>query len=238
MSDINVLKEYYVRYLRDVRGSKDSTVNHYLGAMTTISKYLVQHHKIESTIYEIDSIAELEIIREFLFNQPDFIEKDTRGNNMYSAGLNNYLRFANGTEFVSAGQEINQMDIVVPINGMNMSINKSWKRNGIVKKQSIEMAKYKCEVDDKHTTFIAAATNLPYMEGHHSIPMNKQGQFNVSLDVYANIVCLCPVCHRLLHFGVEDSKRAILNGLYEQRSERLANSGIVLSKNEFVEMVI
>ena len=54
MSDFNVLKDYYIRYLKLVRGNSDSSVNHYLGALQTISKYLVQKGKLVSTIYEID----------------------------------------------------------------------------------------------------------------------------------------------------------------------------------------
>ena len=109
---------------------------------------------------------------------------------------------------------------------------------GLLRNNQIEMEGYKCEVNDTYTAFIAASINLPYMEGNHSIPMNKHEQFSVSLDVYANIVCLCPLCHRLLHYGTEKPKRMILNGLYEQRAQRLVNSGIVLSKDEFVNMVM
>ncbi len=42
MSDYNVLKEYCIRYLTEVRGASESTINHYLGALRTISKYLVE----------------------------------------------------------------------------------------------------------------------------------------------------------------------------------------------------
>lgn len=75
MSDFNVLKEYYIRYLKQVRGNSDSSVNHYIGALQTISKYLVERGKIVNTIYEIDNVGELEIIREYLYQQPDFVEK-------------------------------------------------------------------------------------------------------------------------------------------------------------------
>lgn len=75
MSDFNVLKEYYIRYLKQVRGNSDSSVNHYIGALQTISKYLVERGKIVNTIYEIDNVGELEIIMEYLYQQPDFVEK-------------------------------------------------------------------------------------------------------------------------------------------------------------------
>lgn len=115
MSDFNVLKEYYIRYLKQVRGNSDSSVNHYIGALQTISKYLVERGKIVNTIYEIDNVGELEIIREYLYQQPDFVEKNERGRRMYSAGLNNYIRFAEGIEFAEAGERATVLDFAVPV---------------------------------------------------------------------------------------------------------------------------
>lgn len=236
MSDFSVLKEYYIRYLRDVRGAKESTVNHYLGALNTISKYLVDHNKVTESIYEIEDLGELEVVRTYLYSQPDFVDKDERGNRMYSAGLNNYVRFAEGEEFKNVGSQVKLLDIIVPINGVGtMSVTK-WKRNGIVKKQSIEMADYTCEIDEAHETFITESTRKRYMEGRHAIPMKKQGVFSVSLDVYANIICLCPTCHRLLHYALKEDRENVLDKIYCQRAERLIKSGIKLSREEFLEM--
>lgn len=238
MSDYNVLEKYYVRYLTEVRHASESTVNHYLGALRTISKYLIDRNKISETVYEINELSDLEIVREYLYSQPDFVEKDERGNRMYSAGLNNYIRFANGEEFSNLNGVDTQMDIEVPLSGKSTVSIEQWKRNGIIKKQSIEMAHYMCEIDSSHVTFTSASTKHQYMEGHHAIPIGKQGQFDVSLDVYANIVCLCPICHRLLHYGVDSDKKIVLDKIYAGRSDRLANSGIKLSREEFENIAI
>lgn len=238
MSDFDVLREYYIRYLRDIRGTKESTISHYLGALNTISNYLVRKNKIDRSIYEIEELRQLEIIRNYLYGQPEFIEKDERGNRMYSASLNNYIRFAEGGEFINIGSWANCLDIVVPVSNIGSTIVTTWKRNEIIKKQSIEIANYTCEINPTHETFIAEATHKKYMEGHHAIPMRKQGSFSVSLDVYANIVCLCPTCHRLLHHGLRRDKEIILNNLYTKRADRLQQSGIILSKTEFLEQAI
>lgn len=238
MADYNVLKEYFVRYLREVRRSSDATVNHYLGALKTISKYLVEHEKLTESIYEISEITELETIRMYLYSQPDFVAKDERGNRMYSAGLNNYLKFAKGEEFPISENIIRQLDIEIPIGDKASVIVEQWRRNGIIKKQAIEMADYLCEMDSKHVTFTSATTKHQYMEGHHAIPIKQQSHFGVSLDVYANIVCVCPICHRLLHYGIKEEKENVLNRIYSRRADRLANSGIKLSKDEFMEFVI
>lgn len=56
----------------------------------------------------------------------------------------------------------------------------------------------------------------------------------MSLDVYANIIGLCPNCHRQLHFGKQDEIRDILKPIYTARADRFHNSGIILSKDEFL----
>ena len=74
MSDSYTLKEYYVRYLKNVRQVKDSTANHYIDALNHITRYLVNKDMVEKSIYEISEIGELEVLRTFLKNDKDFIE--------------------------------------------------------------------------------------------------------------------------------------------------------------------
>ena len=53
-----------------------------------------------------------------------------------------------------------------------------------------------------------------------------QNIFNCNLDMYANIVSLCPICHRLLHHGLQNEKMFVLKKIYDEREVRLKNSGI------------
>lgn len=111
-----------------------------------------------------------------------------------------------------------------------------WKRSGILRTQAIEFAGYKCEIDSTHQTFISEAGQKPYMEGHHALPMNMQKQYDVSLDVYANIVCMCPICHRRIHYGVKQDRIDMAKKIYEARNLRLENCGIKMDETEFVEV--
>ena len=65
------------------------------------------------------------------------------------------------------------------------------------------------------------------MEAHHLIPLNAQDDFDNSLDVDANIVCLCPNCHRKLHFG--ENIHSELSKLFKLREESLERSGLKIS---------
>jgi len=74
-----------------------------------------------------------------------------------------------------------------------------------------------------------------YMEAHHLLPLAAcQGDFATSLDVVANVVCVCPQCHRFLHHGQRDAVRRVLSGLYDKRKSLLSASGISLSKDAFL----
>jgi 5-methylcytosine-specific restriction protein A len=80
------------------------------------------------------------------------------------------------------------------------------------------LAAFRCEADAIHSTFMTAAKNVPYVEAHHLIPLSRQAEYEFSLDVRANIIALCPNCHRLLHYGRAKDKKPILQRLLRERS--------------------
>lgn len=233
-----MLMQYYIKYLKEVRGLKDSSVNHYTQALNTISKILKERSLIEESIYELKDIGELTVIREFIYSDPDFVALDTRGNRMYSAGLNNYYRFASGEDIFGKKDVLTTLDTELPVGEKVTVSHEEWKRLSIIKVQTLESASYMCEINSRHNTFIAKASGKQYMEGHHAIPMKYQDKFSKSIDVYANVICLCPICHRMLHHGEDDLRTNILNQIYETRKNRLAKSGVEISKSDFIKLAI
>ena len=233
-----VLKEYYKNYLRSVRKLSESSIKHYIGGLSAINKILKEKGKIEDSIYEISSLEDLSVIKEYLRNDADFLLKDSVGHNMYSAALNNYIRFAQGDDFFTEAYSFTDIDKPLKVAEMKIVDSYQYGRSSIVKMQAIKAAHFMCECDKKHTTFTAKSNNEQYMEGHHLIPLMNQNEFHFSLDIYANIVSLCPICHRLLHYGIETEKKSILEELYANRYIRLCNSGIEVSKSDFLELTM
>ena len=89
---------------------------------------------------------------------------------------------------------------------------------------------YKCEINSGHETFRSQVSNKNYVEVHHLIPLKDQQQYGEnSLDHEANIYCLCPNCHRLLHHAIFNQKSIILKELFEKRKTRLRKAGINLT---------
>ena len=77
----------------------------------------------------------------------------------------------------------------------------SYSRDHFVVENALYAAGYICEGECGCDLFIRQDGKTNYTEGHHLIPLSFQPLFEYSLDVEANVVSLCPRCHRLLHYG-------------------------------------
>lgn len=90
-------------------------------------------------------------------------------------------------------------------------------------KKVLEESGYTCFMGSEHKTF-KTDQGTDYMEAHHLIPFKYQKLFDYDIQVPANIVCLCPKCHRELHYGKR--RFQILKELYDQRSDALEEAKI------------
>lgn len=95
--------------------------------------------------------------------------------------------------------------------------------------------------DEKHNTF-QTRHSVPYMEGHHLIPCtptNAQAfwdKYKVNIDCPENIVCICPTCHRRIHFGSDAEKREVIEKLYNFKKDKLKKANIEISLEELIEL--
>lgn len=233
-----VLKKYYKLYLFHVRGLKESTIRHYFNSIRTASRFLLEKNLIRRDIYEIGDLQFLYHLRDILYADPEFIELDRRGNRMYSAGLNNYCHFAEGSGFLDATEAVTYLDVPVDTRSGVVREKTQWQRSNILRVQALAAADYSCEVNPIHKSFIARKNDKPYMEGHHLIPLQNQKQFEYSLDVYANIVCLCPVCHRMLHYGRKQDVEPILERFWIERYKRFEHSGLSVTEGQFMDLAL
>ena len=232
-----MLLEYFGQYIKLTRTVSDSTVKHYITALNTINFLLKKHEFPVSSVFEIFDVEGLESVQEFLKINQEFLTKDEVGNRMYSVAFNHFYRFCcEDTSFFD--KDIARMDVVVKKPKKQLHSADTYTRNKIIISQALDGAHHMCEHNSSHKTFVSAATNRQYMEGHHLIPMKFQDRFDCSLDIYANVICLCPICHRLLHYARRKDKEYLLEELFEQRIDRLIVSGIDISKKEFLNLVI
>lgn len=232
-----MLLSYFKQYMKITRGITDKSVGHYITGINTINSLLAKYNNPLVNVFDATSIDDLNGVLTFLQNNNEFQIKDSVGHNMYSVAFSHFYRFAT-EDPVFFETKIQTLDMVIPKPQQITTSLTSWKRNQILISQAINGANYRCENKPEHITFTSKTTNRQFMEGHHLIPLKYQSEFSNGIDVYANIVCLCPICHRLLHYGIQSEKAYAAESLYEKRLQRLVKSGIDISKSEFLKMVL
>ena len=117
------------------------------------------------------------------------------------------------------------------------------KKNPGLAKQVLHNSTYQCAMDASHQTFLTRH-NVPYMEGHHLIPCTPTNaktfwdRFQRNIDCPENIVCLCPTCHRQIHFGSAAEKQKVIQKLYGIQAATLKSAGISITLNELLNLYI
>lgn len=158
---------------------------------------------------------------------------------MYSAGFNRYFEFASGVSLQSLESQLPLLEVREPISQVTRVSSHEIPRRDRLKILQVEKASnYHCQIQNTHFSFISESTGNPYLEGHHIIPLSQQDDFSYSLDCFANIIALCPNCHRFLHYGLKSNKREQLIRLYEDRAERFDHAGILVTRAEFLDRLI
>ena len=84
-------------------------------------------------------------------------------------------------------------------------------------------------MDADHITFTSQFDDNPYMEAHHLIPMAVQDFYENSLDFVNDIVCLCPTCHRKIHYTIDSDKKEMLQVLFKKRKQAYEDKGISIT---------
>jgi len=77
-----------------------------------------------------------------------------------------------------------------PRGGQTSSNKGGWRRDPKMAVRALELADFKCEIDEAHSTFVARSTKRNFVEAHHLIPIAEQSNHKFSLDVPENIVAL------------------------------------------------
>ncbi|EIT85384.1 hypothetical protein A374_11590 [Fictibacillus macauensis ZFHKF-1] len=250
-----VIKNEFIYWLENNRNIVPYSVNRYANAIETISSELTSYGMDEMNLYNVEEPLVINSVIKELQESNEFLQKNKNGNRMYSVSLNHYRRFLEYTQTIEYQTELLKDEIEYEkqikqnISNENRPVNiidtkqdrpkyrtvknkKIWSRNPKYAIDAVTDADYLCEVDNHHTHFTSKFSQRNYVEAHHIIPMKFQEQFDCSIDVHANIVSLCMVCHKKLHFGHFEDKVDMLEELYLKRIERLNNSEIQVSLEE------
>lgn len=114
-------------------------------------------------------------------------------------------------------------------------------KNSKITKSALIASKYSCAINLTHKTFITK-NGVPYMEGHHLIPCtvtNSQyfwQKFKKNIDCFENIVCLCPNCHREVHYGNWDGKSEKIKVMLKRQEDKLKSIGISITEKDLLSL--
>lgn len=113
------------------------------------------------------------------------------------------------------------------IEEIKLTKNSRVKTDPILKATRLERAKYLCEIDSNHMTFVNSTGEHQYLECHHIIPVKAQKFYpNIKLDSMFNLIAVCPICHSKMHYGNYEAKKEIFKLMYEVRRNELENSNM------------
>lgn len=250
MTKINLLnQENFEGYLGTTRNLSASS----------ISKYARQAHNrilkdLGISFYEIESMKGLNQLLKDVKNLENHMEKDPK--RMYSAAVSNYIKFKAyeneqdylveeatylysvekelATTFVKSGRE----KVIQPTPPAKLKENSTqiYQRSRRVAAEAIQNNNYLCQINPGHVFFKSRTTKQNYVEAHHIIPISTQALFEYSIDCVPNIACLCPVCHRQIHYGYTGERTELLEVLWNKQYREIEKAGIELKFREVVEM--
>jgi len=226
-------------YLDPIAGATYGAIN--LKADTDNSKGY-ELGAIASFVYQIESLpTEQEFSKDFkklLFAYDQLF--NLAGPNLMS------LQALSDSEFQKEVEEtltLDEAESLSEINGPELKPNQlpsvvgvKYKRDVKKSRRAIKKANFNCEFDSEHVSFVSSVSGKMYVEAHHLIPMSQQERYENSLDIVANIVALCPNCHRLIHHGIFDNKAILIKSIYSQRSEALLKKGINISLADLLKI--
>lgn len=167
--------------------------------------YLYAYAKIDDiSITKKGTICRLSCVKRFPYNKiKKCMLKKINGSNIPENYIRPYvLCNINPIDKEIQKQNANhkRKDTVIKAPEKKEIITTAYKRSARIKKLVLARAHKRCELCNKASPFIDMKGS-PYFEMHHLIPLSEGG-----LDTVDNVVCLCPNCHRELHFG-KKSKR-------------------------------
>ena len=95
LSEDAQIKQEKFGQLMNLIGLSERTILNYFDAIRTCSKIVnyTLERKGYSTIYDINNPEEMRFIQQMLEQNPEYLRLNKIGNNRYSAGIVNYIKF-------------------------------------------------------------------------------------------------------------------------------------------------
>jgi 5-methylcytosine-specific restriction endonuclease McrA len=208
------------------QGKSAKSAGNYTQALNSTLTRMAEEHGIHrGDLLDVVDKTAFDSIAVQLKALTEFRELNERGKSMYSAALNNYVKYLEqldesveplpeitASEFSDyqsqVQQNIERSRATDPVNRRKrlaeaaskpkrMTVQTTvYSRNADVIQEALERAEGVYEGCNAPAPFIRASDGTPYLEVHHKVQLSKGGD-----DTVENAIALCPNCHRKMHFG-------------------------------------
>jgi predicted restriction endonuclease len=124
-ANLDSLEDQYGRWAKSI-GKSDKTIRNYVGALkNSIPNWLSDAGVAQQSLLSIGSYFEYEQIISKTYEVREFVEKDKRGNGMYSAAIKSYRSFLCDVTQVEVQQDIDNiiLDKTIPDTQKAMMVN-------------------------------------------------------------------------------------------------------------------
>ncbi len=172
----------------------ERNINNWLSVISesnsSFIEYAIENTHILPQMVGAHSFGAVEYLSEITGNSlcnPSFISKAISENE-----ARNLKRLKNTSD-----KKLNELAIAYDSQPRKTEITTSiYIRNPYVVEQAKRIANGICQDCGNFSPFIAKATDEPFLEVHHIIPLSRGGK-----DAIENVIALCPNCHRKRHYG-------------------------------------
>lgn len=140
-------KDVFANWLKQSTTLKDSSIDKYARAVKTISQEMVDQRVVAKALHRM-STFELDIALSTIMKNDYFVDKNTRGNHMYSNALKQYRYFLNATaapDDCTEYLETIKKDVAIP-ETEKMAIVQSHIGQGLFRKQLIDKYHGRCVI--------------------------------------------------------------------------------------------
>ncbi len=240
-SDLILYKEYEA--LRNPKKDSGKAASYY-GYLIRLVVFAENFYgyKIPS-VYDESFLFFLNTIKE----TAEFKLYNKNENNFPSSTLNSFLKFSGYMVKFQTNKildmdelelnnliDINSKTEISAYNPESYSITTAIGRKILEGIKAKNHANWKCEVNPNHISFKSNVNSKMYIEAHHIIPISRQSEFNEDIDIAQNLICLCPNCHRFIHYGNYEDKKELVEIVVNSRKDTLLSKNIEL-KEEMIK---
>lgn len=103
------LEDQFKAYM-DRLNMAQKTIGSYIRGNKFTSGFLKDHDQVKNDIYEVESLAELKELSEYLQENKEFTEKNNKDHHLYSAALNKYIEFFETTDGINNNDDIGDLE--------------------------------------------------------------------------------------------------------------------------------